>query len=82
MVSKELTILSDDGLHMRPAGELADAMGKYNCDVTIDYEGSSIDAKSIIQIMAACIKGRSKILIRCDGKDEEQALKEALKILD
>ena len=74
MLSKTLTIENSDGLHMRPAGVVAKEMGKFVCDVTIVFGDKRINAKSLINIISACIKPGAEITFECDGEDEEAAM--------
>ena len=43
MVSKSVKIKFEQGLHMRPAGVLASAIMKYDCDVSIIFNGRRIN---------------------------------------
>ena len=61
MLSKTLTIENSEGLHMRPAGVVAKEMGKFVCDVTIVFGDKRINAKSLVNIIAACIKKDAEI---------------------
>ena len=81
MVSKELVLTNAQGFHMRPASVFATAMGKYSCDVTIKFNGNQYNAKSLLNIIAACIKCGSEIEVVCDGADENEALAEAVQLL-
>ena len=74
MLSKTLTIENSEGLHMRPAGVVAKEMGKFVCDVTIVFGDKRINAKSLVNIIAACIKKAAEITFECEGADEEAAL--------
>ena len=74
MLSKTLTIENSEGLHMRPAGVVAKEMGKFVCDVTIVFGDKRINAKSLINIISACIKCGSEVTFECDGEDEEAAM--------
>lgn len=74
MVSKTFTVKAEEGLHMRPAGIIAGAAGKFSSDVTIVYGDKRINAKSLVNIIAACIKKDSEITFECEGSDEEEAL--------
>ena len=74
MLSKTLTIENSEGLHMRPAGVVAKEMGKFVCDVTIVFGDKRINAKSLINIISACIKKGAEITFECDGEDEEAAM--------
>ena len=74
MVSKKFVIENEQGLHMRPAGVVAKEMGKFVCDVTIVFGDKRINAKSLVNIIAACIKKDAEITFECEGADEEAAL--------
>ncbi|WP_167958123.1 HPr family phosphocarrier protein [Anaerosporobacter faecicola] len=74
MVSKQFTIKNEQGLHMRPAGVVTKEMMKFNSDVTIVVNGATINAKSIMNVMAACIKFGTEIEVQCNGEDEDAAL--------
>ena len=82
MVSKVFTISNVQGFHMRPASVFSTAMGKYSCDVTIKFNGSNYNAKSLLNIIAACIKCGSDIEVICNGTDENEALEEAAKLIE
>ena len=73
MIVKNYEIVNEQGLHMRPAGLVAGELGKFKCEITINFKGTEINAKSIMNLMAACIKCGSKIEITFDGEDEERA---------
>ncbi len=82
MISKELVLTNAQGFHMRPASVFATAMGKYSCDVTIKFNGNQYNAKSLLNIIAACIKCGSEIEVVCDGADENEALAEAVQLIE
>lgn len=81
MVSKKFTIISAEGLHLRTAGVLANEMCKYDCDTEILYNGNIINAKSLLNIMAACIKCGDEIDFQCSGIDEKEALERAEELI-
>lgn len=82
MVSKKLTLTNAQGFHMRPASVFSTAMGKYACEITIKFNGNDYNGKSLLNIIAACIKCGSEIEIVCDGVDENEALAEAVKLIE
>lgn len=82
MVSQTITVLNAQGLHMRPAGTFSAAMVKYKCDVTIKHNGNNVNGKSLMNIIAACIKCGSSIDIICSGDDEQDALDEAVSLIE
>ena len=74
MVEKTLTIKNEAGLHMRPAGEFAKLATKCTTDVKIIHKEKNINAKSVLNIMAAGIKCGDEITIQCDGANETEDL--------
>lgn len=74
MVEKKFTIKNEQGLHMRPAGILTAAMMKFNSDVSIIVNSNKINAKSIMNVMAGCIKCGTEITLVCEGDDEQDAM--------
>ena len=81
MTSKTLTITNAQGFHMRPAGAFAAAMAKFNSNVTIKFNGSDVNGKSLMNIIAAGIKCGSTIEIVCEGDDENAALDSAVALV-
>ena len=82
MVQTTVKVADKMGLHMRPANVFVTAMTKYKSDITIIFGEKEINAKSIMNLMAACIKYDSEITICCDGEDEEAMLAEAAKLIE
>lgn len=82
MTSKTLTITNAQGFHMRPAGAFAAAMAKFNSNVTIKFNGSDVNGKSLMNIIAAGIKCGSTIEIVCEGDDENAALDNAVALVE
>lgn len=82
MVSKEFTLKNKMGFHMRPANVFVTEMTKFSSDVNIIFNGKTINGKSIMNIMAACIKCGSTITIECNGEDEAQMLEAASALIE
>ena len=82
MVSATTKIVNPMGMHMRPAQLFINTVTPFTCDVTIVAGEREINAKSIMNLMAACIKQGAEIEIRCDGQDEEACLKAAVALVD
>lgn len=80
MVSETVTINNPQGLHMRPAGLFAKEMVAFQSDVNIVFNGKKINAKSVMNIIASCIKCGSEIVVQCTGEDEEAAMDRAMEL--
>ena len=79
MVSRMVTVSNPSGFHIRPAGEHCSSK------VEIIYEYNIINARSLLNILAASIPCGSQIELRCTGPNEKEdldAMEEALKHLE
>ena len=81
MVSQQITLNNTQGFHMRQASALSSALCKFKSDVTIKFQETTVNAKSLLYIVAACIKCGSEIEIICNGEDENEALAEAIRLI-
>lgn len=81
MVSKIVKVVNPHGIHMRPAQTFVEAMHKYPCDIFFQYKNKRINAKSLMNLMAACIKCGSELTIICSGEQEEEAMEEAVVLI-
>lgn len=82
MISQKVTLINEQGFHMRPAGIFAEAMNKYICDVKIIFNDKEYNGKSIMSIVSSCIKCGFEIEIVCSGVDEKAAVKEAVSLIE
>ena len=86
MVSAKVRIKNPTGLHLRPAGEFYDAAVRFGSKVMVEKVSEnkliSANAKSVLSMLGACIKSGDEITIICDGEDEEEALREMVRIVE
>lgn len=82
MVSKVVKITNEMGFHMRPANLFVTEMSKYKSDINIIKDDKKMNGKSIMNIMASCIKCGSEITIECNGEDEQEMLDAAVNLIE
>ena len=82
MVSKKMKVVNSQGFHRRPVTEFVNNMNKYNADVKIIAKGNEINGKSLMNIVASCIKFGDEIELQCTGPDEDAALKAAADMIE
>lgn len=75
MIKKDLTVKSEEGIHARPASMITNTCQKFTCDIKMEKDEKTIDAKSILGIMMLSAKKGDIITIITDGDDEVEALK-------
>lgn len=69
----ELCMQNEEGLHARPAMEFASKAAKYQCDVSIEKDGMSFDAKSVLMVLSACVCQNDIFTLKVEGPDEVEA---------
>lgn len=74
MEKRDFTITSETGIHARPATILVQAASKYNSDVTLSYEGKSVNLKSIMGVMSLGVGQGADVTISAEGADADDAI--------
>ena len=70
VLSREVTIVNEFGLHARSAAKIAERANQSTASVWIQKGGEQADASSIVDILTlACEKG-TKITIRIESKSD------------
>ena len=75
-IVREIPIVNRLGLHARPAAMFVRIASKFRCEVWVAKEGEEVNGKSIMGLMMLAAGQGSKLQIRCEGADAEQAILE------
>jgi phosphocarrier protein len=67
-------IKNAEGLHMRPAMQFVDVANKFECDITVSNNENSVDGKSIMQMSMLAATCGTKLKIKAEGADAQQAI--------
>lgn len=76
----KVKILSEHGVHARPASSIVNMLLKFDCDVNFIKDKKKYNAKSIMNIMAMGLVKDDEIEIDINGKDADIVEKELLNI--
>lgn len=82
MISRKVTIMNPTGLHLRPAGLFCKTALNFESKITFNCRNTEGNAKSVLSVLGACIKKGDEIEICCDGKDEKEALRGMVEIVE
>jgi phosphotransferase system HPr (HPr) family protein len=74
MLSTQVIIKNQAGLHSRAAAAFVQHTNRYVCDIYINYDGKTVDAKSIMGIISLGVPCESNLVLTFDGIDEKQAM--------
>jgi phosphocarrier protein len=82
MIEREVTIKNRTGLHTRPAATLVKLAAKFKSDFFIYKDGLQINGKSIIGVMTLAAEQGSRLILRFNGEDEEEAAKAIIELFE
>jgi len=74
VVERELTIRNKLGIHARPAALFVKTAGRFASDITVEKDGNRVSGKSIMGLMTLEGYQGSKLRIRAEGEDAEEAV--------
>lgn len=73
-VTRTAIVNNPKGLHLRPAGLLAQIAAQYQAEVTIAKDGLTVDARSILDLLTLVATQGSELVITGTGEDAEAAV--------
>lgn len=76
MIQKKITIVNKLGLHARAAMQLVDHASRFGSEIVIHYKNATVNAKSILNVMALGAPKGAELVIEITGEDEVQAAKD------
>ncbi|MBR0599795.1 HPr family phosphocarrier protein [Sinanaerobacter chloroacetimidivorans] len=82
MISKDIQIINELGLHARPASLFVTTASKFNSNIKVTFEDKQGDAKSILNVLALAVKKGDKITIHVEGQDEAEAANALLELVE
>ena len=74
MEKLEFHIVAETGIHARPATLLVQAASKFNSDINLEYNGKSVNLKSIMGVMSLGVGQGADVTITADGDDAKEAI--------
>ena len=74
MEKREFHIIAETGIHARPATLLVQAASKFNSDINLEYNGKSVNLKSIMGVMSLGVFQGADVTITADGDDAKEAI--------
>lgn len=83
MISRKVKMKNPTGLHLRPAGIFCKRAAEFEgCNVAFQVGNTVGNAKSVLSVLAACVKAGDEIEIICDGEDEDKALEAMVHLVE
>lgn len=74
MISKDVTIKNNVGLHARPATFFIQKANSYKSSIWVEREDRRVNAKSLLGVLSLGIVKDMTITLLADGPDEKDAV--------
>lgn len=74
VVEREVEIVNRLGLHARAAAKLVQTASAFRSRVLLLTDDEEVDAKSILGLLLLAAAQGTRLRVRCDGPDEEEAM--------
>ena len=82
MISRDVTIQNNVGLHARPATFFIQKANSYKSSILIEKDDRRVNAKSLLGVLSLGIVKGTAITIIADGADEEAAIATLSELID
>lgn len=73
MTEKILTVKNRAGIHARPAALIAQTANKFACEVLIEKDSNTVNAKSIMGVITMAAGYNTVLTLKAEGADEKEA---------
>ena len=73
MVEKNLVIKNRAGIHARPAALITQTANKFESEVLLVKDDVSVNAKSIMGVIALALSYNTVLTLKVSGSDEQEA---------
>ena len=78
MYSQSVIVQSQNGLHAKAAGDFVQKANKFISSVSVEVDGRSINAKSMLGLLSLGIYGGTDMMVVANGTDEREAVAELI----
>ncbi|MCP5515850.1 MAG: HPr family phosphocarrier protein [Verrucomicrobiales bacterium] len=72
--SRVMTIANKLGIHARPAAMFAKLANQFSCEILVEKDDETVNAKSIMGLMMLAAGPGSRIRVQATGADAAEAL--------
>ena len=82
MISKEVRINNQVGLHARPATFFIQKANEFKSSIWVEKDERRVNAKSLLGVLSLGIVKGTTITLIADGSDQEEAIETLSKLID
>ena len=82
MIVKEVIVKNKAGLHTRPAASVVKLASRFKSDFYIEMQGVVIIAKSIIGVMSLAAPKGTRLTLKLEGEDADEAARQLVEFFE
>jgi phosphocarrier protein HPr len=82
VIIQEVVIRNKAGLHTRPAAAVVKLASRFKSDFFIEMQGVEINAKSIIGVMSLAAPKGTRLTLKLNGEDAQEAAKQLVEFFE
>ena len=82
MITKEVVINNQVGLHARPATFFIQKANEFKSSIWVEKEERRVNAKSLLGVLSLGVVKGTAITMIADGSDEEEAIATLAELID
>ena len=82
MISRDVTIQNNVGLHARPATFFIQRANEFKSSIWVEKDERRVNAKSLLGVLSLGIVKGTKINIVVDGSDQEEAVNTLVALIE
>jgi phosphocarrier protein HPr len=79
-MQRRVIVANPQGLHLRPSAAFVELAGRFQTDITVTHNGTSVNGKSVWDLLLLAAEVGSELTLEADGPDAPAAL-DALSVL-
>lgn len=81
-VTRTFVVSSKNGLHIRPAEQLARLANRFAAQIGLVYESQRVDAKSIMDMLTLGAREGASVVVEARGSDAQEAVEAILALVE
>ena len=82
IVKNEVTLKNKYGLHARPATLIAQTAKPFECTISLEKDGTTVDAKSIFGMLTLAAEAGCRLTITAEGSDATEAVAKLSEVIE
>ena len=82
LIRNEVTLKNKYGLHARPATLIAQTAKPFDCSISLEKDGTKVDAKSIFGMLTLAAESGARLIISAEGNDATEAVAKLSEVIE